>query len=381
MHIEQYIIEVLIRDSNRENVLKQSYIVDEVLKLMKSEPTLPSGDTIKRRLYELADTECYSSKKEFTKKEYEELCSGRYEAKHGELLPGVYSVCSEKSRIGFWIENELSNEEMKYLLDSVLYSKILPHKKVEDFIKRIITNSSKDFRDSVKYFENMKKQIHMLDIDVLENLRVIQTAIKNHSRIEYVLNAYRWSYNPKKRKYEIRLEKCRENKYICSPYDIVFNSGRYYLIAGNVFQEKNGGYYYARLDLMTDIKELEEKAVTKEAAGVTFSQDLFKHRVQNQHIYSGEVDTVRLKVDTNICQQIVDSFGDEFTVERVKLSEEFIGEESIELTVTVNKESFIFWILQYGQHVEVLEPKEYRQTVADIVTAIANKYRKNEESQ
>ena len=55
------------------------------------------------------------------------------------------------------------------------------------------------------------------------------------------------------------------------------------------------------------------------------------------------------------------------------------GEFETEITVTVNKESFVFWILQYGQHVEVLEPKEYRDNVADIVMAIANKYRKSEE--
>ena len=378
MYIEKYILDVLVKHSSKEHPMKQKEIIDETIKLLKSDPHYvydkDMSSTIKRRLKEMVEhrIQVGNTKDDTEVSDYDFF--GRQ--------PGIY--CYEKSNsqdekedgtiVGYWIENNLSDDELRYILDSVLYSKILPHDKVESMIKRIITTSNKDFGDSVKYYKRMKKQVHISKIDTMENVGIIQEAIKQRKKIEFNLNVYKWQYNHSTRKNELVLVKCREDKYVCSPYDIVYNNGRYFLLAANSYQENHGGYYYVRVDLMTDIVITSEKAVSKEDVKMRDTDDLFKYRIQNQHIYSGDVGKVRLKVKTDMLQRIVDSFANEFDVERVKLDENSDAEDYIVIKLEVNKESFKFWVLQHSQYVEVVEPLEYRNEIKKLINEIAKKY-------
>ena len=48
--------------------------------------------------------------------------------------------------------------------------------------------------------------------------------------------------------------------------------------------------------------------------------------------------------------------------------------ETVDVRVKVNEQAMIFWELQYGQHVEILEPSPLREKVKSAVMEIAEKY-------
>ena len=65
--------------------------------------------------------------------------------------------------------------------------------------------------------------------------------------------------------------------------------------------------------------------------------------------------------------QLVDWFGRNFSVD---------VEENGRMTVTLkcNEEAMLYWALQYGEHVEIKEPKKLRERMKEMIRMIAEKY-------
>ena len=48
--------------------------------------------------------------------------------------------------------------------------------------------------------------------------------------------------------------------------------------------------------------------------------------------------------------------------------------ETVEVRVDVNEQAMVFWALQYGQHMEVLEPAGLREKVKNSAMEIAERH-------
>lgn len=368
MQIEQEIIKILTKKSSREHPIRQIDIIRQLQELNRrrggiDEEFVPVS-TLKTIILGLVDERNIIPQEEMSRLK--------------KTLPaGIYAVESKNgSIVGYWIETMLSDNELRYFLDTVLYSKILSQSQVESITRRLIESASYQFADSVLYYSNMKKQPHISDIDTLENIGIIRDAISRQKKIEFTLNVYKWKYNSKTKMHEATLDKLREARYIGSPYEIVFIDGRYFLLIANSYQEKHGGYYYVRVDLMTNIIVSNKKAVSKrEAKGHDIADlyNLYDFRVKNPYCYSGERGSVTFRIEAKHFQRVVDQFGENFSVSKVKLGDE-VAEEYLDITVMVNKAAFLLWVIQHGQYVEVISPSEYRNEVKKIVTEIADKY-------
>ena len=70
-----------------------------------------------------------------------------------------------------------------------------------------------------------------------------------------------------------------------------------------------------------------------------------------------------------IIDQVIDWYGKDATI---------IPENDNECTVTVNvnKNAFFCWAMQYGEHIEVLEPIDIREKIILSVREIEKKYSK-----
>lgn len=366
MQIEQEIIKILTKESSREHPIRQIDIIRQLQELNRrrggmDEEFVPVS-TLKTIILGLVDERNIIPQEEMR-------------GLKKNLPPGIYAVESKNgSIVGYWIETMLSDNELRYFLDTVLYSKILSQSQVESITRRLIESASYEFEDSVLYYSNMKKQPHISDIDTLENIGIIREAISRQKKIEFTLNVYKWKYDSKTKKHKAILDKFREARYIGSPYEIVFINGRYFLLIANSYQEKHGGYYYVRVDLMTNIIVSNKKAVSKRDAKINDVDDLYDYRVMNPYCYSGEHGRVTFRIEAEHFQRVVDQFGENFSVAKVKLGDE-VTEKYLDITVVVNKAAFLLWVIQQGQYVEVVSPPEYRNEVKRIVTKIADKYK------
>lgn len=111
---------------------------------------------------------------------------------------------------------------------------------------------------------------------------------------------------------------------------------------------------------MTNLSITRAKATTKEAVGIAIP-DLYKHRIENPYMYTGDVRRVRLRVDSEQFTQIVDWFSDNFEV----IGQDADQDAYYDIELKVNLDSFIYWVLQYSGCVEVLETSKRGKNNSD----------------
>ncbi len=285
--------------------------------------------------------------------------------------------------IGYWMLEAITESEWMYLMDSVLYSKILTKKEADNLAQRITYLAGKDIKDLMSYRSRMSNQPYFIgdkDIDgnvghiesrVLKQVHLVRKALKEKKRVKFNLCVYDYSNQ------QVRLvpygkhgkvlpetpEKYKEDVHrICIPFEIIFSNGRYYMLGADreTVRNVNLKYKLYRIDLMEDVsiiekgkdKELIEKQI--EQTGIYEKLDLYRYRMENPYMFTGNVERVRLRVDSDQFTQIVDWFGENFKVVGYDANEE--GYYDIE--VRVNPNSMIFWALQYSGCVEILDREE-----------------------
>lgn len=357
-YVEQYIIRLLVRDSSVHNKLIKKDIVDGVRELMRSdlyaEVDLPNRSTIERHLdamsIDVTGEENYELKK---RKSAEVLCEANKNGTHKK----------------YWIENLLSDYELRYILDSVLYTKLLSTDQAKNLCSRIINLSGERFKKYTSYINNMNRQLYIGEENILQNVEIIQEAIIQQRKVKFMLNVYDWVYDSKKKRNSVKLIPYWNSPKVISPYDIIMSNGKYYLLGENTKKEEDISFKMYRIDLMTDVKITRAIASSKREEYIEAGNDLYKYRVENPYMYGGELRTITIRVDMKQFTQIVDWFGDNFRV---------VGESAenifIDIELRVNEDAFLFWVLQYGLCIEVIRPIEYRQRVRNVLEEIVKKY-------
>lgn len=309
--------------------------------------------------------------------ETEEECDELLRNRKSDGKAVIFHKKSQRSdrTIGYWMLEAITESEWMYLMDSVLYSKILTKKEADNLAQRITCLAGKKVSDLTEYRCRMRKQPYFIgdeDIDknvgyiesrVLKQVHLIRKAIKKEKRVKFNLCVYDYSNQ------QVRLvpygkhgtvlpetpEKYKEDVHReCSPLEIIFSNGRYYMLGADLETIRNVDLKYKlyRIDLMEDVSVVEEeKALTKEEAGLPEFLDLYQYRMENPYMFTGNVERVRLRVDSDQFTQIVDWFGGEFKVIGCDANEE----SYYDIEVRVNPNSLIFWALQYSGCVEVLD--------------------------
>lgn len=295
---------------------------------------------------------------------------------------------------GYWMHESISDSEWMYLLDSVLYSKILTKKEADNLAYRITLLAGRRISDIATYRHRMKNQPYFVgDVDinekghiesrVLKQVHMIRTAIKQGKKVKFNLCVYDYGkqkvrlipYGKRGKVFPETPEKYREDVHrICSPFEIVYSNGRYYMLGTDKAKKTEDGkslkYKLYRIDLMTDLSVTRAVAITKEEAGIQEIEDLFRYRIENPYMFTGRVVKVRIRVDAEQFTQIVDWFGDRFNV----IGHDANMERYLDIEVEVNTNSFIYWVLQYSGCVQVLETEDFRNQVRDKLREVLKKY-------
>ncbi len=290
----------------------------------------------------------------------------------------------EGRTIGYWMMETISESEWMYLMDSVLYSKILTKKEADNLAKRITFLAGKSFSDLTKYRHKMKNQPYIVgdkEIDekeghiesrVLKSVHLIRVAIKERKKVKFNLCVYDYGnqsvrlvpYGKHGKVLPETSTKYREDVHrIVSPFEVIFSNGRYYMLGADLETERSTDLKYKlyRVDLMDDLSFAPRTvAITKKEAGLEEElANLFKYRMENPYMFTGQVERVRIRVDADQFTQIVDWFGDNYKVKNriAKDTDDFNTEDDayIDIEVKVNLNSFTFWVLQYSGCVEVLD--------------------------
>lgn len=339
--------------------------------------------------------------------ETEEECDELIQGCSSDLREIYFCKTSSEGRRtrGYWVMEALSDSEWMFIVDSIIYSKILTKRESENFAKRVTLLAGKKVSDLMKYRYRMEDQPYFVrdeDIDetvghiesrVLKQVKLIREAIKLKKKVKFNLCVYDYGdqnvrivpYGKHGKVLPETPDRYREDVHrVVSPFEVVYSNGRYYMLGADLDTERNPELKYKlyRIDLMEDLTINRKDAITKEEAGIQDElMNLYKYRLENPYMFTGKVEKVRIRVDADQLTPIVDWFSDDFEVIRSieKESDDFDTEDAAfyDIDVKVNLNSFRFFVLQYSGCLEVLERKgdnSYRNSIKDTLKIALKKY-------
>lgn len=256
----------------------------------------------------------------------------------------------------YLMEREFEDAELRMLIDSVLFSNQLTHKQAKNLIEKLEKQGNRYFNAKVSHINNLPNLQHADNKQMLYALDTVNEAISKRKKISFIYNDYGTDF---------KLHLRREEPYIVNPYQMVANLGRFYLV-GNYDKYDNITHY--RLDRMTCVKMLDDKVKPQnEIADFKNGFNLPKHMAEHVYMFSGESVRIKFIATKDSMNELIDWFGKDFSV---------IEERETEIVVSLscNQKAFTYWALQFGPYVEVLEPKELREELAEFSKGMYEKY-------
>ena len=257
----------------------------------------------------------------------------------------------------YLMSRQFENAELRMLIDSVLFSRSLSGKQAKRLIEKLTGLGNKYFRAKVKHVCHLPKLIHSDNKQVLLNLDVLNDAIEQERKVRFTYNSYGKDF---------QLHPRQKKPYIVNPYQMVANQGRYYLLCS--YDTSNRLSHY-RLDYMTKLEMLDEKVKPMDQMeDFVQGYSLPKHMEEHIYMFSGPSVQVKMRVRAVNMDALIDWFGKGFRI---------VKEDADGLIVSVacNELAMKYWALQYGEYVEVLEPKSLREAICDAIDWMGSFYR------
>ena len=261
---------------------------------------------------------------------------------------------------GWYLVRDFSDAELRLLIDGMLFSKHIPYNQCKELINKLQGLSNIYFNTKVKHIRNLPENMPS-NKQLFLTIEILDEAISKGRQVAFTYN----EFGTDKKLHPRQNSEGEVREYVINPYQIVATNGRYYLICN---YDKYDNVSNFRLDRITDIRLLESSVKPmKKVAGLEKGLNLPKHMAEHIYMFAGESIQVKFMAQSFLAGQIIDWFGRD-----VKFYDD--NGETVDVRVTVNEQAMIFWALQYGQHMEVLEPAELRGKIKNAVMDIAKKY-------
>ena len=320
--VDVYILEILQKSANEDHPMKQTKLVEE----------------LKKYPYELS------------------LHRNTIRTYVNELEACGYIV---KTKKGVYKKSIFTDQELRLLMDGVLFGHHIPQKEAENLIDKLKKQSELGLKDRMRNVHYLPGISRTENADLTDLIDAIDEAINKEKKIEVVRCAYD----------ETKTLKRLPGKYILDPYAIVTEGSRYYLIC---HMTKNGveseGLRNLRVDRLLFVKIL--KISARDIRTIKgYEGGLILDEYMHQHFYmmSGELVRVTMDVNKEYIGSFIDWFGKDFKVSSK-------DEKNVTVRFKVIDQAIIPWVLQYGDWVTVTEPKALRKEIREKLKNYLKKY-------
>ena len=266
-----------------------------------------------------------------------------------------YDIVSDK---GYYLRTrDFSDAELRLLIDGVFTSGAITDKEAHQLVSKLEKFSNKYFKAHVSHVHTTSSGKNAENRSVMDSIATIDIAISKGKKISFSYLQYGIDF---------KLHPKRDIRYVVSPYQMINNKGKYYLI-GNYDEYDDVSHY--RLDRITDVKILNEnRKPMKSIKGLEKGFDISKYISEHVYMYSGDSERIRLRTNEYMIGTLVDGFGKKV---RIELDE---GSDII-VSLTCNPNAFFFWAMQYGQSIEVLAPDSMRERIKKAALEVYKKHK------
>jgi len=331
------ILDILKRYSDENHRLSQK----DILEILENEYSMKVGrKAVKRNLINLLEF--------------------GYNIEHSESIRINKNGKEEVIYTDWYLVRDFSDAELRLLIDSLLFSKHIPYSQCKALIDKLKKLSNTYFDSKVKHIRNLPENTPS-NRQLFFTIEMLDEAISKGRQASFNYNEFKAD----KKLYPRKNSEGQIREYIINPYQIVATNGRYYLICNYDKYDNISNY---RVDRITNIKLLDSPIKPmKKVIGLEKGLNLPKHMAEHIYMFSGESVAVKFRTKKYIIGEIIDWFGQD-----VKFTND--DGNTIDVRVTVNQKAMLYWALQYGQHIKVLEPKSLREEVKSTAMEITKKY-------
>lgn len=255
-----------------------------------------------------------------------------------------------ENKIGYYLKDRLfQHSEVLLLCNAVHASHFIPDRASKDLVNKLLSCQSRykrnDYYKNV-YLPNNKKKDNK---QFLLNIEQISKAITEKKVIKF--NYTHYDMNKK-------LVNTREDAYYRSPYFLVVNGDRVYMVGKG---KNHDSLSHFRIDRMKDIELVDEYYLR-----LPKNLDAYAYANNKIYMYSGDETGVRLRCDKKALDVIIDTFGKD-----VMLADEG---ETFTVYTKCGKEDIVKFCLQYVESVDLLEPLSLREEVRKVLLDASNRY-------
>jgi len=289
----------------------------------------------------LQDEYQMSADRKTIKRTLSDLIDLGYQIEYSETLRKK-STGEEILQTDFYFVRDISDSELRYIIDSLLFSKQISSAQCRKLIDKLKKQSSKYFSAKVKHVCNLPEN-YPGNKQLFYTIDILDEAIEQKRQVEFSYSDFGID-----KKLHPRLTDAGEiRRYRINPYQMVATNGRHYLICNN---DAYDDISYYRIDRITDISILDSHAKPlSKVCGEKNGLYLPAHMAEHIYMFAGPVERVTFKAKKYIVSEIIDWFGTD-----VDFSNE--TDDEITASVRVNLSAMECWAMQYMPHVTVVAP-------------------------
>ena len=261
----------------------------------------------------------------------------------------------------YCFEHEFTNAELRLLIDGLVFSRHISPSQRKRLIEKLEGLSSMHFKARMKH-------VHAMPRDRTDNKQLFYTielldeAISRKRKVSFKYLDIGTDKKPRPR--------CRpdgtKRLYVCTPYQMVANEGKYYLICN---YDKYNDITNYRIDRIVDLDILDEPgkpfSSLDEARGG--SLDLAKYMREHIHMYAGGTVRATFRIVKRMTADILDIFGDE-----VRFFNE--TDDHVDVEAHVTEDAMLRFARSNAPDVVVLAPRRLRERVKTELETAAEAY-------
>jgi predicted DNA-binding transcriptional regulator YafY len=343
-----YILDILQKYTDEEHRLSQKEIQDI---LRREYEMTVDRKAVKRNLLNLIE---YGSNIEYREVSRKDIFRKKDFVSYKGTSDFADKEISEDDLLwtDFYLKQKFTNEELRLLIDSMLFSKHIPYSQAKELIKKLESLSN-------IYFKSCSQYIYPLPVErtdnkqVFYNIAILDDAIRKKKKVlfEYA------EYHTDKKMHLKKREDGSVREYIITPYQMAVQEGKYYLICNYDKYDDISNY---RVDRIRNIQILEEKGKPFETLKWSGHQPMNLNEYMKEHVYmySSENVFVKFRIVKAMISDVIDLFG-----KGVNFSEE--TDTHVSVSVHVNERAAEQFAKNYAPDVVILQPKRLRDKLRD----------------
>lgn len=273
--------------------------------------------------------------------------------------PYGIEVYSEKNDGAFLLGRRFEKSEIGFLIDAVFSSKSIGQKQAQELTEKLQQFLSRYDKKTFNYIAKSGELTRTKSKQVFFNIDVLLEAIDKNKKIRFNYNRFYFD--------EQKNEKMKSRKLVASPYFLINNQGSYYLVCNNNYFDDIANY---KIERMANIELLDEDIKPiKSLKGYENGIDIAKYANENIYMFSSKTIDAKIRIENEyIVSYVQDWFGGNARIYQNKT------DGNIYADIHGDEQAIVYWCLQYGESIELVEPQSTREKIKEIVDKMTRKY-------